>query len=86
MEAVRAGGDRQYLHELIREHSLTAWQALREGRQNPLAELLCADTRIISLVSPERIRELLRADQHIGDAPERARALAWSIRQTLEQG
>src|SRR5690606_13474435 len=28
MEAVRAGGDRQYLHEVVREHSLAAWAAI----------------------------------------------------------
>ncbi len=37
MEAVKAGGDRQELHEVIREHSLVAWDALRRGEANPLA-------------------------------------------------
>ena len=35
MEAVKRGGDRQELHEVIREHSLAAWARLREGRAEP---------------------------------------------------
>ncbi len=80
MEAVRQGGDRQHLHEIIREHSMQAWGAIRQGRPNPLADTLSADTTITSLVPPPRIRELLRAEQHIGDAPERARQMAAAIR------
>ncbi len=80
MEAARQGGDRQRLHEIIREHSMQAWEAIRQGRPNPLADTLSADTTITSLVPPPRIWELLRAEQHIGDAPERARQLAAAIR------
>lgn len=80
MEAARAGGDRQALHETIRQHSLTAWAALREGQPNPLAELLASDPAITTLVSAEQVPELLQADGHIGDAPERARKLAEIIR------
>ena len=43
MEAVKAGGDRQALHEVIREHSLAAWEAVRLGQANPLADGLSAD-------------------------------------------
>ena len=31
MAAVKAGGDRQVLHEVIREHSLAAWAELQAG-------------------------------------------------------
>ncbi|MGV2433489.1 MAG UNVERIFIED_CONTAM: hypothetical protein LVT10_00165 [Anaerolineae bacterium] len=30
MEATRRGANRQHVHELIRTHSLTAWEALPE--------------------------------------------------------
>lgn len=79
MEAVRNGGDRQELHEIIREHSLAAWSAIRQGETNPLMENLSTDEKIIGLVKPERVRGLLNADAHIGDAPERARKMAASI-------
>jgi adenylosuccinate lyase len=84
MEAARSGGDRQALHEAIREHSLAAWDALRRGRPNPLAETLSADERITAWVPAARVRDLLRADAYVGDAPERARAMAALIRQDLQ--
>jgi adenylosuccinate lyase len=84
MEAARSGGDRQALHEAIREHSLAAWDALRQGRPNPLAETLGADERITAWVPAVRVRDLLRADAYVGDAPERARAMAVRIRQDLQ--
>jgi len=80
MEAVRSGGDRQVLHEIIREHSLAAWEALRQGRPNPLAETLGADERITRWLPAARVRDLLRADAYVGDAPDRARAMAAAIR------
>jgi adenylosuccinate lyase len=84
MEAVRNGGNRQEMHEVIREHSLAAWEALRLGNTNPLADNLCTDPRIVQLVKAERVRELLQAESHIGDAPERARKLAQTIRSTIQ--
>ena len=80
MEAVKAGGDRQHLHELIREQSLLAWQALQEGKPNPLVDNLITDSRITALVPPERAHSLLSASAYVGDAPQRARNIASSIR------
>ncbi len=82
MAAARAGGDRQVLHEIIREHSLSAWEAIREGRPNPLIESLCAETRL--RLQPEAVRALLDASAYVGDAPQRARQLADSIHHTLD--
>jgi adenylosuccinate lyase len=83
MEAARHGGNRQELHEIIREHSLKAWEALRNDQPNPLVETLSSDERITRLVAPAQVRELLKADAHIGDAPERARKLAADIRASV---
>lgn len=83
MEAARHGGDRQELHEVIREHSLTAWDALRAGQPNPLPDLLASDDRITRHVDPAAVRALLDASSHIGDAPDRARRLATSIHSAL---
>jgi adenylosuccinate lyase len=47
MRAVMTGGDRQALHEVIREHSLAAAREVKEeGVPNPLLEKLAADPRI----------------------------------------
>jgi adenylosuccinate lyase len=84
MEAVKAGGDRQELHEVIREQSLTAWAALQAGASNPLMDNLLADERLISLVDRETARRLLDASDYVGDAPERAKEVAGMIHQSLE--
>ncbi len=84
MEAVKAGGDRQALHEVIREHSLAAWTAVQRGEANPLAARLAADARIQEFMPPGQIDGLLDASRYVGDAPARARALAAKIRQQLE--
>jgi adenylosuccinate lyase len=83
MAAVQAGGNRQALHEVIREQSLAAWAALQAGRANPLAELLAADERITQFVPADAVPGLLDASGHTGDAAERALALAAHLRSTL---
>ena len=84
MEAVKAGGDRQVLHEVIREHSLAAWEAVRLGQANPLADGLSADARITRWLAAERVLALLHAEDYVGDAPARARALAGQVRAGLK--
>jgi adenylosuccinate lyase len=80
MAAVKTGGDRQVLHEVIREQSLAAWAELQAGRPNPLADLLAGDVRITAYLTPQQVYGLLDASGHVGDAPERALALAQLIR------
>jgi adenylosuccinate lyase len=80
MALVAAGASRQEMHERIREQSRKAWDALRTGRPNPLADLLAADTDILRYLQPARIRELMNAGAYVGTAPGRARQLAADIR------
>ncbi|HKU80678.1 MAG TPA: hypothetical protein VJP76_00810, partial [Candidatus Tumulicola sp.] len=79
MEAVRSGGDRQQLHELIRDASMRSWEALARGEDNPLSQLLAADRDLSALVDPAEIRRLLDPGKHVGTAPARARLLAERI-------
>ncbi|HEY54095.1 MAG TPA: adenylosuccinate lyase [Caldilineae bacterium] len=83
MEAVKAGGDRQRLHEIIRRHSLTAWAAVQRGDPNPLSNLLTAEPEFIRLLAPDRIRSLLDASAYVGEAPQRAREVAASAHAQL---
>ena len=76
MEAARAGGDRQELHERIRGAAMQAWDALARGEDNPLAHALAEDPALTALLDPAEIRRLLDPGKHVGTAPERARALA----------
>jgi adenylosuccinate lyase len=83
MEAAKRGGDRQELHEVIRESAMRAHDALAAGQSNPLATLLADDERIAHWVDPAEVRERLDPTGHVGDAPERARRLAGRIRETV---
>jgi adenylosuccinate lyase len=85
MAAVRNGGDRQALHEVIREHSLRAWQEMRQHGAHTLLESLCADARLTQFVTPSRLRELMRAEDYLGDAPQRARAIASAIHTLIDR-
>jgi adenylosuccinate lyase len=84
MEATRRGGNRQDLHERIRQHSLQAWEAIRQGHPNPLENLIAEDESIIAFVKRDEIPALLKAEAHIGDAPERALNIAKRIRQFVQ--
>jgi adenylosuccinate lyase len=83
MTAVKRGGDRQMVHEVIREHSMTAWAALQAGEANPLRNLLVGDSRLAAWVTEEEMDALLDASAHVGDAAERTRRLAMQIRTVL---
>jgi adenylosuccinate lyase len=79
MALVRAGADRQTMHEHLREHSLKAWAAVKAGRPNPLAGSLSADPALLRYLQPARLRELMDVRGHIGLAVERAEAMAKEI-------
>jgi adenylosuccinate lyase len=80
---VRAGADRQSMHERLRQHSINAWETIQAGKPNPLPDLLTADTSMLQFLQPARLRELLDASLYIGDAPQRSREMATEIRERL---
>jgi adenylosuccinate lyase len=83
MQIARAGGDRQEFHEVIREHSLGAWAAIKAGLPNPLVDGLTTDPRVTAWVSSEDARSVMDAAGYVGDAPRRARALVVDLRAAL---
>jgi adenylosuccinate lyase len=69
VRAVRAGGDRQAAHEIIRTHSLAAAQAMKDGAShNDLLERLGADRSFGVPVS--ELRVVMDAREFVGRAPE----------------
>jgi adenylosuccinate lyase len=86
MELARAGADRQAMHARIRQHSMTAWDAIRAGEANPLADALAADPALTAYLPGERIRALMDVSDYVGDAPQRARALVEAIRRDRLEG
>jgi adenylosuccinate lyase len=84
MELVKAGADRQTMHESIRQHSMAAWAAVQAGFPNPLAEGLAADEAIIAWLPQEDVRAIMERGADAGDAPERCRALSRRIRRRVQ--
>ena len=69
MEAVRAGGDRQDLHEAIRSHSMEAGKVVKaEGKPNDLIERLANDP-LFAKVAP-MLKDILDPKLFIGRAPQ----------------
>ena len=80
MALVKAGADRQEMHERLRDQAMTAWQAVRQGEANPLAGLLAADEALTRYLTPEEIAALMGVDGYVGIAPQRAREMAARIK------
>ena len=69
MAAVKAGGDRQELHEAIRKHSMAAGKQVKEaGKSNDLLDRLKADQLFANIA--DRIDEIMNPVEFIGRAPE----------------
>jgi adenylosuccinate lyase len=69
MEAVKAGGDRQAVHEALRVHAREAARVIKvEGGANSLPARLAADPAFRA-VAP-RLTELLDPARYVGRAPE----------------
>ena len=68
MDAVKAGGDRQELHEKIRELSMQAGRRVKEeGLDNNLLELIAADPAFN--VTLEELKDSLDPLHYVGCAP-----------------
>ncbi len=83
MAAVKAGANRQDMHERIRDHAMRAWEAIRAGQPNPLAENLAADPQVNAYLGPEQVAALMDYTHHVGNAPHKARAMSRLISETL---
>lgn len=76
----KAGADRQAMHARIRYHTMRARDAIRTGKPNRIDDDLCSDETLLTHMSKEEIRGNLQVTNYLGDAPERARDVASSIR------
>lgn len=82
MAGVRAGGDRQDLHERIRIHSLEAAKNVKEhGQHNDLIERLSADPKFATV----DLSSALDARRFVGRAPEQVDAFVTDIIQPIRQ-
>jgi adenylosuccinate lyase len=77
---VRAGANRQEVHEWIRQISVESSYAVREGKDDPLVELLAKDERINDYLSADVVRDLITLQISTGTASQRALAFAELLR------
>ncbi len=74
-----AGANRLEMHSRLRAHALQAWGALEGGRTPQLEQLVVGDPELLKFLTADDIRASLAVEAYVGDAPERARALAAAI-------
>lgn len=69
MDAVKRGGDRQQLHERIREHSMAASKVIKEeGGENDLLKRIADDPMFG--VTLEELEKILEPSRYVGRAPK----------------
>ncbi len=83
MALVKAGADRQMMHEVLRDLAMQAWQAVQLGLPNPLDELVLANADIRGFLTPAQIEALMQVDGYTGIAGRRAVEMADHIEKVL---
>ncbi len=69
MDATKAGGDRQELHEKIRQYSMEAGAVVkREGKENDLLQRIAADPAFGRTL--EELESLMEPSLYVGRAPQ----------------
>ena len=69
MDAVKKGGDRQELHEKIRQHSMAAGAVVKvEGGKNDLVDRIANDPAFMT--TKEEILAILKPANFVGRAPQ----------------
>ncbi|MCD7766880.1 MAG: adenylosuccinate lyase [Lachnospiraceae bacterium] len=82
MDAVKAGGDRQELHEKIRELSMEAGRTVKEeGKDNNLLELIAADPAFN--LSLEDLQRSMEPSRYIGRSKEQVERFVETVVQPI---
>lgn len=81
MEAVKRGGDRQKVHEIIRRCSMEASALIKEGKPSDLKDRLAAEKDLF--ITREEIDKLLAPELYIGRCPEQVTNYVAKVRKTV---
>ncbi len=82
MDAVKAGGDRQELHEKIRELSMEAGRTVKEeGKENNLLELIAADPAFN--LSLEDLQRSMEPSRYVGRSKEQVERFVETVVQPV---
>ena len=83
MEAVKRGGDRQALHEIIRQCSMAATARMKEGEKCDLLSRLAAEPAFG--MTEEEMEAVLMPSAYIGRCPSQVDAFLLKVRPLLSQ-
>ena len=84
MHCVRAGGDRQTLHEAIRRHSVAAGKAVKQdGAPNDLLDRIAADS--VFGLTRAQIDGVIRESRLTGRAAEQTEEYLAEVRRVLAE-
>jgi len=84
MNAVLKGGDRQELHERIRQHSMQAATEVKmEGKENRLLEMIVEDENF--KLSQDELDQILEGKQFIGRASEQTEEYIKEVEEKLSE-
>lgn len=82
MDAVKAGGDRQELHEKIRQLSMEAGKNVKvEGKDNNLLELIAADPSFH--LSLDDLKAAMKPERYVGRAPKQTEEFITEVVQPM---
>lgn len=82
MDAVKAGGDRQELHEKIRVHSMAAGKVVKEeGKENDLLERIAADPSFGMTI--EQLEAIMEPKNFVGRAPQQTEEFVKEVIQPI---
>lgn len=87
MAAVRAGGDRQNLHEVIRQASFAAAEEVKKGRPNDLLTRLSRDPALVPLLTAGKLNlaELTDPARFVGRSPEQVEEFLTAVVAPIRQ-
>ena len=83
MAAVKAGADRQEMHETLRTLSMAAWQEIQGGGENPLIELVMQEKAIAQYIPAAELQGLFKVEDYTGIAESRSREIAAKVRSAV---
>ena len=82
MDAVKAGGDRQELHEKIRQHSMAAGRVVKEeGKPNDLLERIAADPSFG--MTMDQLKAIMKPENFVGRAPQQVEEFVEEVIQPI---
>jgi adenylosuccinate lyase len=82
MALVKAGADRQVMHERLR---MLAMAGKESGDAGNFAELVIGESKFLERLSAEQLSELMDTSDYVGDAPGRALELVKVVREHFEK-